>query len=255
MSQEAKARLFGALHRKGDPVVLYNIWDAGSARAVADAGAKAVATGSLSVAGALGYPDGEALPLDVLEMMAGRISASVELPLSVDFEGGYASDAAGITANVGRIIAAGAIGVNFEDQVVGGAGLYPAKAQAARIAAARAAGEAAKLPFFINARTDLFLKEKDLEKHAALLDEAIERARIYTESGASGIFMPGLKTPELIRKAADAVALPLNILVMPGVPEAKQLAALGVARISHGPWPWRDAMAALKAKAEAVFAG
>lgn len=253
MSQEAKARLFAELHRKGDPVVLYNIWDAGSARAVAEVGAKAVATGSLSVAGALGYPDGEALPLAVLEMMAGRISASVELPLSVDFEGGYASDAAGITANVGRIIAAGAVGVNFEDQVVGGAGLYPVEEQAARIGAARAAGEAAGLPLFINARTDLFLKEQDQSKHAVLLDEAIARARAYAEAGASGIFMPGLKAPELIRNAVEAVSLPLNILVMPGVPEAKELAALGVARISHGPWPWRDAMAALKARAEAVF--
>lgn len=253
MTQEAKARAFSELHRKGDPLVLFNIWDAGSAKAVAGAGAEALATGSWSVAGAQGYSDGEALPLELLAIVTERICDTVELPLSVDFEGAYANDPRDVEVNVAQIIAAGAVGINFEDQVVGGEGLYPVEVQAARINAARAAGEAAGIPFFVNARTDLFLKDRDPANHPALIDEAIARARAYTAAGASGIFMPGLKTPELIAQAVEAVDLPLNILMMPDVPAPTDLAALGVARVSYGPGPWRDAMAALTERAAAVY--
>ncbi|WP_420403580.1 isocitrate lyase/PEP mutase family protein [Nisaea sp.] len=255
MSQATRARTFSELHRKGDPVLLFNIWDAGSARAVAEAGAKAVATGSWSVAGAHGYGDGEAIPLELLETVSERIAASVDLPLSVDFEGAYAADPEGVTANVARIVEAGAVGINFEDQVVGGEGLYSVAEQAARIEAARAAGEAAGISLFVNARTDLFLKDREPANHPALMEEAIERARAYAAAGASGIFMPGLKTPELIRQAVEAVALPLNILIMPGVPEPKELATLGVARVSYGPGPWREMTAWVTERAGKVYGG
>jgi len=254
MSQADKARAFAELHRKGDPVVLFNIWDAGSARAVADAGAKALATGSWSVAGAQGYGDGEAIPLDLLETIVRRIAASTELPLSVDFEGAYATGPTGVGKNIARMIAAGAVGVNFEDQKVGGTGLFPVAEQAARIAAARAAAEAAGLPFFINARTDLFLKDREPANHPALIGDALARARAYTDAGASGIFMPGLKSPDLIERVAGEISLPLNILIMPGVPEPKDLAALGVARISYGPGPWREMTAWLTERARTVCA-
>ncbi|UUX51516.1 isocitrate lyase/phosphoenolpyruvate mutase family protein [Nisaea acidiphila] len=253
MSQETKARTFSELHRKGDPVILFNIWDAGSAKAVADSGAKALATGSWSVAGAQGYGDGEALPLDLLEVIVKRIAATTELPLSVDFEGAYATGPTGVGKNIARMIAAGAVGVNFEDQKIGGSGLYPVAEQAARISSARSAAEDAGLPFFINARTDLFLKDREPENHPALMAEAIARARAYAEAGASGIFMPGLKTPDLIRQAVEAVELPLNILMMPGVPEPKELASLGVSRISYGPGPWREMMAWVTERAGEVY--
>ncbi len=254
MSQADKAQAFADLHRKGDPVILFNIWDAGSARAVADAGAKALATGSWSVAGAQGYGDGEALPLDMLEMIVKRITATAELPLSVDFEGAYATDHAGVGRNIARMIAAGAVGVNFEDQKVGGDGLYPLAEQAQRISAARTAAEEAGLPFFINARTDLFLKDREPANHPGLIDEALARAKAYTEAGASGIFMPGLKTPELIERVAEEISLPLNIMMMPGLPAPRELAALGVARISYGPGPWSDMMAWVTEQASAVYA-
>jgi 2-methylisocitrate lyase-like PEP mutase family enzyme len=253
MSQADKARAFADLHRKGEPVVLFNIWDAGSAKAVADAGAKALATGSWSVAGAQGYADGEALPLDLLETIVKRIAATVDLPVSVDFEGAYATGPTGVGKNIARMIAAGAVGVNFEDQKVGGSGLYPVAEQAARIRAARDAAEDAGLPFFINARTDLFLKDREPANHPALIGEALARARAYTEAGASGIFMPGLKTPELIERVAGEISLPLNILIMPGVPEQNELAALGVARISYGPGPWREMMAWVTEQAGKVY--
>ena len=254
MSQAERTQAFADLHRKGNPVILFNIWDAGSAKAVADAGAKALATGSWSVAGAQGYEDGEALPLDMLERVVKRITATSALPLSVDFEGAYAEAPGDVGQNIARILATGAVGVNFEDQKIGGEGLYPEAKQAERISAARAAAENAGLPFFINARTDLFLKEPDPANHPRLMEEALARAKAYAAAGASGIFMPGLKSPELIKQAADEISLPLNILIMPGVPARQELALLGVARISYGPGPWRGMMAWVTEQAAAVYA-
>ena len=113
-------RTFQSLHVPGDPLILYNAWDVGSALAVADAGAKAIATGSLSVAAAQGYDDGEAMPLDLALASATRIAGAVMLPVTIDFEGGYAVDAEAVGENIARLAATGAIGCNFEDQVVGG---------------------------------------------------------------------------------------------------------------------------------------
>jgi 2-methylisocitrate lyase-like PEP mutase family enzyme len=177
MNQSDKAKAFAAIHQKGMPVVLYNIWDAGTAKAVAEGGAKALATGSWSVAAAQGYADGQKLPMAVLIDTAKAIAASTDLPLSVDFEGAYSEEPEGAAANVAKVIEAGAIGINFEDQIVGGNGLHPAEKQAAKIKAIRAMSDARGIPFFINARTDLFLADGDQSKHAGLADEAIARGK------------------------------------------------------------------------------
>ncbi len=245
-TQSDKARAFAAMHQPGNPVVIYNIWDAGSSRTVEAAGAPALATGSSPVATAMGYADGEIIPLDTVLMIVARIAASVAVPLSVDFEGGYAVDAATITANTRRVIEAGAIGVNFEDQIVGGTGLHTIAVQSARIAAVLAAGTATGVPLFVNARTDLFLKAP-ADQHAGLLPEAIERATAYAHAGASGFFAPGLTDPALISALIATTPLPVNLMMSPTAPPAATLAALGAARLSHGPFPWRAQMAALAA--------
>lgn len=253
MSQSDKARAFAALHVRGDPLVLYNIWDAGSARAVAEAGARALATGSWSVAAAHGYDDGEKIPLDLLATVTERIAATTDLPLTVDFEGAYAVEPLQAADNVGRIIDAGAVGINFEDQVVGGGGLHPASDQARRIAAIRAMAERKGIPLYINARTDLFLKEGDRRRHPGLMNEARERARAYAQAGASGFFAPALVDEALIGELCAATALPVNILAVNDAPGVGRLAALGVARISHGPFPYRAAAARLKEAAAGVY--
>ena len=244
----SKFERFRALHVPGDPVVLYNIWDVGSAHAVAKAGAKALATGSHPVADAHGWPDGQQVPLDFALANAKRIVDAVELPVTVDFEGAYAVDPALGAANAARLAAAGAIGCNFEDQVIGGEGLHPLKEQAKRIQAIRdAVGDS----FFINARTDLYLKTQTYD--SALVDEAIDRGKAFADAGASGFFVPRLSDPRQIERIVKDVPLPLNVIAFPGAPDKKIWAMAGVARISHGPFPHRALMATLTEMAGAAI--
>lgn len=246
MSQSDKARRFASLHQPGNPLFLYNIWDAGGARAIAESGASAIATGSMSMALAHGYEDGQNMPFDLVLSIVGRICKAVDLPVTVDFEGGYADSLGGLTDNAARLVAAGAVGINFEDQVVGGEGLHAVPAQCDRIAAIRAAAP----DLFINARTDLFLKETDKARHGALIDQAVARAKAYRAAGASGFFVPGLTDLALIRRICEAVDGPVNAMRPGTAPPKAELASAGVARISCGPGPYRTFIAGLKAAFE-----
>lgn len=230
---------FGSLHKRGNPLVLFNIWDAGSACAVAEAGAVALATGSASVAGSLGYPDGQGLPFSQLLSVVERIRAVSELPLTVDFEAGYADDVASVADNASRLEALGVAGINIEDGIPPGTGIRPVAEQARVIAAIRE-----RTSLFINARTDLFLQH-DADAHEGLIAEAAERRKAYAAAGADGFFVPGLTQPDLIRAICAESSLPVNIMKSPSAPSLAQLASLGVARISFGPFPWRDAMQGL----------
>ena len=233
----SKFEIFAALHVPGDPVILYNIWDVGSALAVVNAGAKALATGSHPVADANGWPDGEQVPIDFALANAARIVNAVDLPVTVDFEGAYSADPEEGGANVARLAATGAVGCNFEDQVIGGEGLHPLDLQVRRIAAIRkAVGD----QFYINARTDLFLKTRNYDD--ALVDQVVERGKAFADAGASGFFVPRLSEPAQIERVVREVLLPLNVIAFPGAPDKSVWASAGVARISHGPFPHRALM-------------
>ena len=236
MNQSEKAGRFSELHIKGKPVLLYNAWDAGSAKAILAAGAQAIATSSWSVAEAQGYRDGEAIPIGLAEQIVGRIAATVDVPVTVDFEGGYSEDDADLAANIARLLDLGVIGINFEDRVVKGAGLYDIARQAKRIATIRKAAEGKGVKLFINARTDAFFEHGD--DAAAVVPDALERAKAYAAAGASGLFVPGLVDAALIGRIIEGTPLPVNVMVMDGVPSNDRLATLGVARISYGPIPY-----------------
>lgn len=239
---------FAALHVPGDPVILYNIWDPGSALAVANAGARALATGSHPVGDAAGFGDGQKVPLDYVFANARRILAAVDLPLSVDFEGAYSTDPGEAADNVAALKATGAVGCNFEDQVIGGEGVHSQEDQVARIRAIRATvGD----DFFLNARTDLFIKHKDHDD--GLIGQVIERGKAYADAGASGFFVPRLSNPEHIEWIVREVPLPLNVIAFPGAPDQKVWADAGVARISHGPFPHRALMETLTERAKAAI--
>ncbi|MFL6760125.1 isocitrate lyase/phosphoenolpyruvate mutase family protein [Sphingomonas sp.] len=236
----SKFETFAALHVPGNPVILYNIWDVGSALAVVAAGAKALATGSHPVADANGWPDGQKVPIDFALANARRIVEAVELPVTVDFEGAYSDDPEIGAANVGELKATGAVGCNFEDQVIGGEGLHPLEVQVKRIAAIRrAVGD----QFYLNARTDLFLKTQTYDD--ALVGQVVERGKAFADAGASGFFVPRLADPAQIERVVREVPLPLNVIAFPGAPDKKLWADAGVARISHGPFPHRALMKTL----------
>lgn len=254
-SQQDHATAFHALHIKGDPVILFNIWDVASARAVAKAGAKALATGSRSVAGAYGFEDGEQMPMALLLDNARRIVMGTDLPVTLDFEGAYARDPETVAAHTRDALGTGIVGFNFEDQIVGTTELYTIHEQVARIAAMRGACAAAGVQAFINARTDIFLKAPSETHNDDLVEQAIARGVAYAQAGASGYFIPRLLDPTLIKAVCDGVPIPVNVMAFPGAPSPAALASLGVARISHGPFPWAKAMAFVEESARAEMAG
>ena len=251
MDQKENARRFAEMHVKGKPLLLYNAWDAGSAKAILGAGAKAIATSSWSVAEAQGYRDGETIPIALVEQIVARIAATINAPVTVDFEGGYSEDDRELADNVSRLLDLGLIGINFEDRVVKGAGLYDKDRQARRISAIRKAAEHKGVDLFINARTDIFFEHGD--DAAQVVGEALDRAKAYVFAGASGYFVPGLVDDALIGRICDGVSLPVNIMAMDGVPSNARLAELGVARISYGPIPYIHAMKALEQEAKAAL--
>jgi 2-methylisocitrate lyase-like PEP mutase family enzyme len=245
-----KRAIFAEAHIPGNPLLLYNIWDPGSAIAVAKAGAKAIATGSNPVAGANGFDDGESFPIDAALAVARSIVAAVDVPVTIDFEGGYSVEPDQIAINAKRLAETGAVGCNFEDQIVGGEGLHEVAAQAERIKAAASSG------LFVNARTDLFLskmKAGEDPNQGGLVDQAIERAAAYAEAGAECFFAPGLSDPALIARLCETISLPVNLMKFPQVPAISELAKLGVGRVSWGPLPWKGMMAQFEQDAAEVF--
>jgi len=253
-TQIEKSELFRSLHVKGNPLVLYNVWDPGSSRVVAEAGAKALATGSAPVAMSQHYPDGEQIPMETALSNIKRIVKLTDLPVSLDFEGAYSADPDGVKENTLKALETGIVGFNFEDQVVGTKDLYDIEVQIQRIKAMKEAIDKSGTNAFLNARTDLFLKTDRQNHDEALLDQAISRAHAFMEAGADGFFAPNLVDEALIKKLCDKVSLPINIIALPGCPPKDVLQELGVSRISHGPIPYRSIMKVLSEAAKEAFA-
>lgn len=221
-----------ALHHGDGPLILANVWDVASATAVERAGAAAIATTSSGVAAALGYPDGEVIPVAEMFDAVRRISAAVSVPVTADLEGGYGL---GDSDLVDRVLAAGAVGLNLEDTDRSGAGsdgLMSAEDAAARISGVREEGERSGVPIVINARVDVFLRSKHGPEER--VSEALRRGRIYLDAGADSVYPIGLDDAEAIRRIVQELGGPVNILLRPSSPTLDELQALGVRRISVG---------------------
>jgi 2-methylisocitrate lyase-like PEP mutase family enzyme len=225
MNQAERARAFHALHQDG-LLILPNAWDAGSARVIEEAGAKAMATSSAALAWARGYPDGEALPIATLIAAVHEIVRTVRVPVSADIEAGYAHDPSTAGDFVERLIEVGAVGVNIED------GRDAPDLLCAKIERVRHAAERKGVELWVNARIDVYLRK--LAEGDAAYDETIRRARSYADAGANSIFVPGAAEEPLIANLVRDISLPLNILAWPGLPDAATLKGLGVRRLSAG---------------------
>lgn len=246
MLSQSKAAAFRSLHEPGSPLILFNAWDAGSALAVAKAGALAIATGSWSIAASNGFADGEKISRELVIDTLCRIAITTDLPVTVDLESGFGNEAEAVAETIRLSIEAGAIGCNLEDSVPANGSLREVDEAAARINAARRAADEDLPGYFINARTDVFFRGPATENNTDLLGDALARAHAYAEAGADGLFAPGLSDVGLIRELAAASPLPLNIMRLGPTPSIHELSDAGVARISHGPYPYLLAMEALE---------
>lgn len=244
-TQLEKAQTLAALHAAPEILRVVNVWDVVSAQAIAALPeTKALATAGHSIAATFGYADGENIPLEVMLDMAGRIVASTELPVSVDLDAGFGNP--GETAR--RAIAAGVVGANMEDR------LRPLAESVAAVEAVIAAGEAAGIPFVLNARTDAFVRGGDRPQEESIAD-AITRGRAYLEAGANIIFVPGVLDADVTRQLVAGIGeRKISVIGLPGALTAAEYEALGVARISYGPMTQRVALTALQDVATELYA-
>lgn len=256
--QAKKADLLCSLHVPGDPLILTNVWDAATARVVAAApGVKAIATASHSISDVHGVPDGGGLSLEAALVAAKTVIDAVELPVTVDFERGYATDASGVETNVTRLLEVGAHGLNIEDSTGNpDSPLFAVGHQAERIAAVRAAAERRGIPLVINARVDAVVRSPrdGSEISPAVWDDTIERANAYLEAGADVAFILGIGTEDEVRRALTEIDGLVSVLATPASAPLSVLAELGVCRISFGPGPLRLALAHLKRAATVLTA-
>lgn len=247
-----RAELFFRLHEEGPPLVLVNAWDAGSARVIEHAGARAIATSSAGMAWSLGYPDGEHLPAAELLAACARICRTVRVPVSVDIERGFGRTSEEVGALVCALIGLGAVGVNIEDGVIPGTHEVAAPAiLCERICALRSAAERMQARLFINARIDTYLAG-DADR-TARFDATVRRAQRYASAGADGVFVPGLP-PEDVARLVQAVPLPLNVYAGGGwAPPIPELGRAGVRRVSLGCGPLQSGFGLLRRIAREAF--
>jgi 2-methylisocitrate lyase-like PEP mutase family enzyme len=236
---------FVALHHTDSLLLLPNAWDAGSARLMQEQGATAVGTTSAAMAWSCGYPDGSALPQSALLQRVAEIVRATTVPVSVDIEDGYSDDPQQVAALAGKLVALGVVGINLEDGVGEPALLVD------KIAAIRAA--LAGKPLFINARTDVYLR--DMAKGDEAVRMSVERLQAYAAVGADGAFVPCVSVPAEMQAIAAAVSLPLNVMWLPGLAAHAELAATGVRRLSAGPALYVHAWAATAEAASALLDG
>ena len=239
MTAGAAARRFRSLHEGATVLRLANAWDAASARLVEETGGRAVATSSAGVAWALGYPDGERLPLQRLLGVVGDLLSAVSIPVSIDLERGYSDDPERVAETVQRLAELGVAGVNLEDAALEPS-LFARKLEACRTRLGQAG-----LDLFLNARTDVFLRGAPRDGDG--LAEVVRRARCYRDAGADGLFVPALYDRELVSEIASAVRLPLNVWPAPEQPDIDELATWGVRRVSVGPRLALEALSLVRA--------
>lgn len=226
MSFDKNLKLFQSLHQENQPLLLGNVWDAHSAKLAEKAGFKALGSSSHAIAFTLGYADGEEISVGELLFVVKRIVEVVKIPVSVDFEAGYSDDPDMVAKNVLKLVDLGVVGINLEDgkvkdgtRVLGDKDLMVQKIKAIKKVS----------DIFINARTDTYTT-----KAPQVLKESINRALAYQSAGADGVFVPLIEKHEDLKVFIDQVKLPLNVFTTPKLPAYKELASLGVKRISHG---------------------
>lgn len=251
MTQFKKYDIFSKYHSKNEPLILINTWDQNSSKTVENLGIKAIATSSFAMAEYYGYKDGENIPFKMILGMLKNICSETGLPVTADIESGYAKSLAGLKKNIEKLIECGIIGLNIEDKVSGEEFLYSIQEYGNRIKLIKEVNK----KIFINARTDTFFTGNIQENNSDLniLNETIKRGNKYKEFGADGLFIPGLKNKEFIKKICDEVSIPINIMLDSSVDDINDYLGLGVSRISYGPSIYLKAMEGIEKSITSLY--
>ncbi len=230
MTQQEKAEVFLAMHRKGI-LVLPNAWDVASASVLVDAGFDAIATTSGGCAFSMGFCDGENIGRNGMTEVVRRMANGVSVPVSADMEAGYGPSQDDVAATVKAALEAGAVGVNIEDgDKSGPRRLHDFNLSVMRVRAARKAADDFGIPAVINARTDGYMLGSDED----MFDETVKRGNAYLEAGDDCDFVIGVRESDLIGRFADAIKGPMNVLAGPGTPPVSKLEEMGVRRVTVG---------------------
>lgn len=246
--QVEKAQLLRSLHRRGHPLVLFNVWDAVSARIVEELGYPALATGSAAVAWTQGFPDGEHISREGMLAAVQRITRAVNVPVTADLEAAYGPAVQDAAATARGAIEAGAVGLNVEDAGEPGA-LMDLDLHCERIEAIVETGKRVGVPLVVNARTDVFLRRGGRDDESCL-QEAVRRGNGFLEAGADCVFVLGVSGEAAIERLARDINGPINVFANPKTPPLARLAELGVARVSIGPAGLAHALAYVRRAAQ-----
>lgn len=223
---------FKQLHQSTKPFLLGNSWDVNSAKVFEANGYQAIGVSSQALSNAMGYDDGENLPFDVLLSVAKRVVQVVNIPFSVDMEGGYSRSINGILENISKLHDVGVVGLNLEDTIpTATRELQPIAGFQKTLVAMADHISRNNLQMFLNIRTDAFLLGMP-----TALSETLTRIKSYESLGADGIFVPCITNSADIASVVKATSLPINVMCMPNLPGFHDLERLGVKRISMGPF-------------------
>lgn len=242
-----------SLHHGEGILILPNIWNPMGARMLESKGFPAVATASAAIAESLGYRDGEQIRFETMLEVVGRIARAVEVPVTADFEAGYAESIPQLQENTGRMLDAGAVGINFEDSVDDGARLRPIPEQVERIEAVREAALRRGLPLVINARADSFLAEgaaSDEER----LEDAVRRCEAYARAGADCVYPIGRGDSATLAALRRRLRTPINVLATAHTASLVELQQMGINRVSFGPFVFRSLLAKMSGIFDALLA-
>ena len=247
-----KEKQLNQLHHNGELLVLPNIWDPLGAILLESLGYKAVATASASIASGNGYQDGEKIPFDDLLFILKRIVNCIKIPVTADVESGYAKNNTILKENIKKLIDTGVAGINFEDSHHDEEGLVPLNEQAEKIGLIRKTASEMGSSLFINARTDVYIKAAHLS-NGEKLSETIQRGKAYKDAGADCLYPIFLKEKDSMETIIKEVSLPVNILLVPGIPDFTTLKKIGLARLSLGPGFLKIAINSMKNVAEKLL--
>jgi 2-methylisocitrate lyase-like PEP mutase family enzyme len=241
VKQADKADSFRRQHHENKILILPNVWDTITARLISSSGFNSLATASFSVAAANGYEDGEKIPFDKVVKVVTEISDAVDVPVSVDFERGYANDLASLADNVRQLLEAGAIGINIEDRASDGKGLVSVDAQCKKLETIREAGIKFGVNIFINARTDAYLLKAN-----NFMNDTIERGKAYQNAGADCFYPVLIDNYSDMEHVLSQITIPMNVLLMKQIGDLKKLEEIGVKRVSLGPGSLRYLLTKLR---------